>query len=115
VRRPNVVAVLVLAIVGVAGVGLWANDQGEPRFCKVGLAAREVDGHWAALQDQGDPGPDRCDMDEAPYTHYDVVGDRGDRGGLVLGFDCAVRDRDGEVVTIDDPNRPDGTCGQDEA
>ena len=109
------VAVLVVAIAVVAGFGGWAMTQedGEARFCTVGLPITprnyELEGYEVILQDSGDrPGPDECDGPDRPGRGP------GESAGtvprVVLGFDCRYRDADGEVVAVAEPNRPDGTC-----
>jgi hypothetical protein len=131
VRKP-VVALLVVALAAVAGVGLWANREPESRFCTLGAPITpqswELEGYQVMLQDSGDvPGPDPCDGPDRPGRGPD------DDGGddlppasstslppgyvpdepeplVVLGFDCRYRDADGEVVATAEPNRPDGTC-----
>lgn len=114
--RTWVVVVLVVAISGVTGLGLWADRRASepPRFCTTGLAFAEVDGRGAVLEDQGQPGPDGCDRDAVPDPDdVDVMVSDTDDDPLVLGFDCAVRAPDGEVVATTAPNRSDGTCGKD--
>lgn len=114
-RKP-VVAVLALALVAVIGFGVWANHEPEERFCTLaGAMADPPPGHedvetW--LQDGGEPGRDGCDMGlpdgndgREPVT---------DHQRLVLGFDCAYYDGNGEVVATTTPNRPDGLCGMDD-
>lgn len=55
------------------------------------------------MEDQGSPGKDGCDVSKAPM---------GDDFNLLLGYDCKVRERDGNVVAEVPANRSDGTCGQ---
>lgn len=138
VRKP-VVALLILAIVAVAGVGgfaAWARDRGEPRFCHAAapLTPRnfELPGYEVMMQDGGEPGPDPCDNPDRPGSaESDDTGDPladlppasstslppGSAPSaevadprVVLGFDCRYRDADGDVVATVEPNRPDGTC-----
>jgi hypothetical protein len=136
VRTP-VVALLILAIVAVAGVGglaAWALDRDEPRFCHAAspLTPRnfELPGYEVTMEDGGEPGPDPCDNPDRPGS-----AESDDTGGyhvppasstslppgsapavevadprVVLGFDCRYRDADGDVVATADPNRPDDTC-----
>jgi hypothetical protein len=97
--RAGAVGVIVL----VAATGIWitaASQAGETRFCKASLALVEVDGRMVAPQDQTGPGEDPgCDFGET------------ERAYAVLGFDCKVREPDGEVTVEVVPNRNDGTCG----
>lgn len=99
VLRVGAVSVIVLA----AAIGLWrsaASRQGETRFCKASLALVEIDGRMVAPQDQTGPDEDEgCDFDQT------------ERAYVVLGFDCKVREPDGEVIVEVVPNRSDGTCG----
>lgn len=90
---------VVLVVVGLGAWFTWAARPQETRFCTMGLAMVEIDGHEAVFQDQGGPGRDGCDFDET--SRYDRT----------LGFDCKVRASDGEVVAEVVPNRPGGTCG----
>jgi hypothetical protein len=90
-------------IVAVAATGIWitaSSRQGETRFCKASLAVVEIEGRMVAPQDQTGPDEDEgCDFDQT------------ERGHAVLGFDCKVREPDGEVTVEVVPNRSDGTCG----
>jgi hypothetical protein len=136
VRKP-VVALLVVALAAVAGIGafgVWVKGEPEARFCTLGAPITprnfELEGYEVMLQDSGDePGPDECDGPDRPGRAPE-----DDDGGaedlppasstslppgyvptetlplVVLGFDCRYRDADGEVVATATPNRPDGTC-----
>ncbi len=135
-----VVAALVVAILGVAGFGVWANrEDPEPHFCKAGAfifgEVEGLEGYSVTLQDGGDPGPDGCDGDDRPGVESvavdEVPAPAPDAAPtttmvpqppaepdpepvtepLVLGFDCAFRDGDGTVVARAVPNRPGGECG----
>ena len=90
-------------LVLVAAAGVWTlatSGQGEARFCKASLAIIEIDGRTVVPQDQTGPGEDQaCDFDETEDAYP------------VLGFDCKVREPDGEVTAELEPNRSDGTCG----
>ena len=94
-------AVSVLVVVAAAGAWLWAASKGsESHFCQASLAIVEIDGRTVAPQDQTGPGEDEaCDFDETESAYP------------VLGFDCKVREPDGEVTAELVPNRSDGTCG----
>jgi hypothetical protein len=94
-------AASVLLVVAAAGTWIFANSQpGEARFCQASLAIFEIDGRTVVPQDQTGLGEDeRCDFDQTKD------------GYPVLGFDCKVREPDGEVTVELVPNRSDGTCG----
>ena len=70
-------------------------------FCSAPLAVTTVDGHRVALQDQGAPGRDGCELPRIGTKDFDV-----------LGLDCRVRTNKNVVVASTTPNRSDGTCGQ---
>jgi len=138
--RKAVVALLVVAIAGVAGFGVWANREDEPRFCQAGAyimgTVPGLEGYSVTLQDSDTPGPDDCDGPDRPEVYEEgPAEDLGDPAPgaaptttmlpqapvpdedepvlepLVLGLDCKYRDDDGEVVATAVPNRPDGECG----
>ncbi|HMJ78031.1 MAG TPA: hypothetical protein VK507_18775 [Iamia sp.] len=132
-RKP-VIALLLVAIAGVAGFGVWANHEETPRFCLAGAyimgTVPGLEGYSVTLQDSGTPGPDHCDGPDRPGTYEpdpdesplpppsstevpvgSVVVDEPVAEPLVLGLDCQYRDGDGEVVATAIPNRPDGECG----
>jgi hypothetical protein len=93
-------AVSLLIMVAGLGAFAWSNRAQESHFCKASLAMFEIDGRSVAPQDQTGIGDDPwCDFDETedPYP--------------VLGFDCRIRQPDGEVTDELVPNRADGTCG----
>jgi hypothetical protein len=99
VLRVGAIGVVVLAVATGAWVFVSSRTQ-EPLFCLASLAFVEIDGRMVAPQDQTGPTEDeRCDFGETedPYA--------------VLGFDCKVREPDGEVTLELVPNRSDGTCG----
>jgi len=106
-RRAWIVAALGIATAPVlVGVFTVVADEPEETFCTMGLAIRHVsiastEVTVVALQDQGSPGDDGCDVDASGPT----------AGLAVLGYDCRIRDA-GTVLGIADANRPDGTCGQ---
>ena len=76
--------------------------------CDRVLHLKDLPQGTAALQDQGAPGRDGCDMTD--HTHgYGV----GANTLPILGFDCRLRDAHGRVIARFPPNRPDGLCGQD--
>lgn len=91
----------VVLVVAAAGTWIFATSlPGEARFCQASLAIFEIDGRTVVPQDQTGPGEDEhCDFDQT------------EDGYLVLGFDCRVREPDGEVTVELVPNRSDGTCG----
>lgn len=99
VLRAGAVCVIVVA----AAAGIWirsTSQQDEALFCKASLAMVEIEGRMVAPQDQTGPGEDeRCDFDQTEPAY------------AVLGFDCKVREPDGEVIVEVVPNRSDGTCG----
>lgn len=103
-----VVALLVLAIVAVAGFGVWANREPVERFCTLAAAIVEPppghEGAWVSTEDGGEPGRDHCDADPVPEPIADTE-------HLRLGFDCAFRDVDGKVVATTSPDLPGGVCG----
>ena len=70
-------------------------------FCSEPLVVTRVDGHPVALQDQGAPGRDGCELPRVGTKEFDV-----------LGLDCRVRTDRNVVVASTTPNREDGTCGQ---
>lgn len=94
-------AVCVIVVAAVTGVWIRATSpSAETLFCKASLALVEIDGRMVAPQDQTLAGEDgRCDFDQT------------ERAYAVLGFDCKVREPDGEVTVEVVPNRRDGTCG----
>ncbi len=91
----------------VAAAGTWivtTSAPDEPLFCQASLALVMIDGRSVAPQDQTGPGEDeRCDFDQTEAGH------------LVLGYDCKIRQPDGEVEVELVPNRNDGTCGLPQA
>ena len=91
----------VLLVISVAGGWIVTSARaGEPTFCLASLAFVDIDGRMVAPQDQTGPGEDeRCDFQETEDAYP------------VLGFDCKVREPDGEVTVELVPNRSDGTCG----
>lgn len=107
--RGALLALALLAVIGVGAVKTLADREPEARFCTAGLAIRDVGGRTVQLQDQGPPGADGCDND-------DVASGNPAAASLpveVLGFDCRIRDQSGAVVETIKPNRSDGTCGQE--
>jgi len=70
-------------------------------FCSAPLAVTTVDGRTVALQDQGAPGRDGCELPRVGTKTFDV-----------LGLDCRVRTDRNVVIASTTPNRSDGTCGQ---
>jgi len=91
----------VLLVVAVAGTGILAASRpGETRLCRASLTIIEIDGRTVTPQDQTGPGEDEgCDFDQTEDAYP------------VLGFDCKVREPDGEATVELVPNRSDGTCG----
>jgi hypothetical protein len=112
VRVRIVVAVGVVVLVGGCLLALVAvRSEEEARFCTTALAfGTDGAGRTVVLQDQGAPGRDGCEIDEVPDEA--TTGAAGD-DVLVLGLDCSYRDAEGDVVATTEPNRPDGSCGQD--
>jgi len=131
--RKTIVALLGIATAAVGGIGVWADQDREERFCTLGAPITprhfELAGYEVMMQDSGgEPGPDPCDGDDRPgRAESDDPGDpdgpgqpSSTAGGapatvpddprVVLGFDCRYRDADGVVVANAEPNRPDGTC-----
>lgn len=107
--RGALLALAFLAVIGVGAFKALSDREPEARFCTMGLAVRVVGGRDVQLQDQGSPGPDRCDND-------DVASGNPAAASLpteVLGFDCRIRDQSGVVIETIKPNRSDGTCGQE--
>lgn len=90
-----------LLVVAAAGTWIFTSSRhGEARFCQASLAIVEIDGRTVAPQDQTGPNEDEhCDFDQTEDAYP------------VLGFDCKVREPDGEVTVELVPNRSDGTCG----
>jgi hypothetical protein len=97
ILRVGALGVVVVALLGVA----WARSSqpGEGTFCTMGLAIFVIDGQEVLPQDQSKPGRDGCDSDDTLPR------------AKVLGFDCRIREPDGDVVAKLVPNRSDGTCG----
>lgn len=93
-RKP-VVALLVAAIVGVVGFGVWANQPEEEKWCYPAQGFRILDDGRTVLLQGGGPDADAC---SGPETRP---------GELVLGRDCKVRADDGTVVTT----LPPGSTG----
>ena len=111
VVRKTALTLVVAAILGAGGgaVVFRVHDANQPHkvmLCLTGAVVVEVDGREVLLEDQGEPGPDHCDVDRVPR--------RGNGWRFVLGFDCRIRDAAGRVVGTRAPNRPDHTCGQEE-
>lgn len=99
VPRVGALALLLVAAIG-GGWFVTRSRAAEPKFCQASLAIVEIDGQSVAFQDQTGPHEDeRCDFQETEDAYP------------VLGFDCKVREPDGEVTAELVPNRSDGTCG----
>lgn len=103
-------AACAVAVAGLVAVFAVEGDNESETSCDLALMAREVmlqpsEVTTAALEDQGAPGKDHCDMGP--------VGPSG-LGYPVLGFDCIVRELGGATIGTADANRADGTCGQDD-
>jgi hypothetical protein len=73
---------LVIAAVAIVGIGGWAVARPDPqeKFCTLALGVDSVDGVTLALEDQGGPGRDHCDIDPQTYSG----------GFAVLTFDCMI-------------------------
>jgi hypothetical protein len=97
ILRVGALGVILVALVGAVSVRM--SQPGEPKFCTLGLAIVTIDGHEVQFQDQAKPGRDGCDLDQTQPL------------ARVLGFDCRIREPDGQVVVELVPNRSDGTCG----
>jgi hypothetical protein len=79
------------------------GGQGHPTMvCQASLALRSVNGAFIALQDQGAPGHDHCDM-RHPESY---------RRGPVLLFDCHIVSASTTTPETIPPNRADRECGQ---
>ncbi len=99
VLRVGALGVLLVVAVA-AGWIVTSSRLEEPLFCQASLAIVEIDGRSVAPQDQTGPNEDeRCDFQQTEDAYP------------VLGFDCKVREPDGEVTVELVPNRSDGTCG----
>ena len=106
-KRRVVLAVILLAVVvGAVGLVTRVDWDSESHFCTTQLSVAGVGGRDAALQDQGSPGRDGCDLGDNGVTLERV------RMEYELDYDCLLRNRSGEVVASTTPNRADGTCGQ---
>lgn len=97
------------AVAGVLAI-LVVRDPEDEVFCYPSLAMTTVSLTptqvlTVALEDQGEPGPGDCDNDELPSGGGDFP---------VLGYDCQIRTFTGSILGRSEPNRADGTCGQDE-
>jgi hypothetical protein len=106
-KRAWIVAALGLATaLGLVGMFILTTNEPEEKFCTMGLAYRIVsigsESTDVALQDQGSPGDDGCDIDPSGPAAS---------GQAVLGYDCRIRDG-GNVLGSAEANRADGTCGQ---
>jgi hypothetical protein len=100
-RRPTLVLLGLLVAVVAAGSGLLVSQRsGDARFCNAAAAIVEINGEPVFLEDQGAPGEDGCDADQAAMN------------ATVLGQDCKLRAPGGDVIDELEPNRADGTCGQ---
>jgi hypothetical protein len=108
-RRRSIGAGLVVLAVALTGLTIAKSYNHSPvHLCTANLATVTVDGRTVALEDQGTPGRDGCDI-----TVGSGVWARRD-AAPVLGYDCRIRDGERHVVGTFPPNRRDGTCGQAE-
>jgi hypothetical protein len=108
-RRRSIGAGLVALVVALSGLSIAKSyDHGPVHLCAAGLAFVTVEGRTIALEDQGTPGRDGCDI-----TVGSGVWARRD-AAPVLGYDCRIRDGERHVIGTYPPNRRDGTCGQAE-
>ncbi|MCU1369317.1 MAG: hypothetical protein JWO77_511 [Ilumatobacteraceae bacterium] len=91
---------VLVVVIGAVGLFAWSSRAQESHFCQASLAIVEIDGRSVAPQDQTGPTEDPwCDFDQTEDAYP------------VLGFDCRIRQPDGEVIAKLVPNRHDGTCG----
>lgn len=100
--RRRTVTIVLLVVVVVFGAGfayVAANDEQQEVFCTLGLPFYQGADRTFTFEDGGEPGPGDCD------------GSKVARSGLVLGFDCKLRNPGGDVVAELEPNQPDGRCG----
>jgi hypothetical protein len=108
-RRRSIGAGLLVLAATLIGLGvIVSNDHSPAHLCTLQLAFVTVEGRTIALEDQGKPGRDGCDI-----TVGFGVSARSDPAP-VLGYDCRIRDSERHVVGKYPPNRRDGTCGQAE-
>ena len=107
-RRRSIGAGLVVLAATLTGLGVVvSNDHRPAHLCTANLATVTVDGRTVALEDQGAPGRDGCDI----TVGFGVWARRD--ASPVLGYDCRIRDSERHVVGTYPPNRRDGICGQE--
>jgi hypothetical protein len=102
-KRTTVIALVIVGL-AVSAVVFYVPAEGTApeRFCTTSLHLGSVNGGLVALEDQGSPGRDGCELRHGEHP----------AGYNVLGLDCKVRDVAEIVVATTTPNRPDGTCGR---
>jgi hypothetical protein len=102
-RRRSIGAGLVVLAATLTGMGVVVSTDHRPaHLCTTGLAFVTVEGRTIALEDQGTPGRDGCDIGVWPRRDATPV----------LGYDCRIRNSERHVIGTYPPNRRDGTCGQ---
>jgi hypothetical protein len=93
----------------VVSASVVRSPKQDDRFCDAVLHVGSAGGFTYPLQDQGTPGPDHCDLEPTAGDETRVLDG-------YLGYDCRIHFGLGVVSDpVMTPNRPDGTCGQDEA